>query len=282
VHVGGCELHGQWQTVSIDQEVVLAACFATIGRVRASVFTAALGADADAVHAGTTPVDGVQIAQPVQDHLVHCCPDAQVLPLAQTTPAGHAAAIPQLQWQITPTQALTQDEQDATECGAVSNTRWPAVLAGRFGGEQRLDCLPQIVTDRVLVGHLRAYIIEPADRKTSLELPAHLTEMSSNSCSTKSVRSVYKREDSTCIHVRFAKTWAIATLDLPNSRRCCWFLRPIQGRERRKVARCQVGRLAGVRRDRRLAARTPDRGDTVRRDAAFVPDLSVWQARWPT
>jgi hypothetical protein len=67
--------------------VVLAAGFASIGRVRASVLVATFGTNADAVDAGAAPVDGVQVAQPVEDHLVQRCPDTERLPLAQAAPA---------------------------------------------------------------------------------------------------------------------------------------------------------------------------------------------------
>jgi hypothetical protein len=99
MHVGGRELHGQRQAVSIHQEVVLAASFASISRVRASLLAAAFRSDADAVDAGAAPVDSIHSAQPIEHHLVHHRPDADGLPLAQTAPAGHAAAIPQLRRQ---------------------------------------------------------------------------------------------------------------------------------------------------------------------------------------
>jgi hypothetical protein len=156
VHVGGRELHRQGHTLPIHQEVVLATGFASICRVRASVLAAAFSTDADAVDAGTAPVNGVQVAQPVEDHLVHHGPDAEGLPVAQTAPAGNAATVAKLLGQITPSQALAQDEHDAAESGAVRYSRRTTVVAGWFGREERLDRLPEIVADGIRAGHRRA------------------------------------------------------------------------------------------------------------------------------
>jgi hypothetical protein len=49
--------------------------------------------------------------------------------------------------------------------------RRSAPAAGRFGQEQRLDRLPEIVADRVRAGQRRACAARPADRKNSLSAP---------------------------------------------------------------------------------------------------------------
>src|SRR5438105_10643510 len=49
VHIGGRELHGQGYALPIHQEVVLAAGFASISRVRASVLAATFRTHANAV-----------------------------------------------------------------------------------------------------------------------------------------------------------------------------------------------------------------------------------------
>ena len=85
-------------------------------------------------------------------------PDAERLPLAQAAPAGDAAAEAELLWQITPAQAVAQDEQDAAQRGAVRHARRSAVSCQGFGRQERLDRLPEIVADRVVAGHRRAYI----------------------------------------------------------------------------------------------------------------------------
>src|SRR5947209_18428580 len=97
--------------------VVLATGFGSISRVRASMLAATFGTDADAIDAGAGPIDGIQVAQPVEHHLVQHRPDAERLPLAQAAPAGDPAPVAQLLRQIAPPQAVPQDEQDATECG---------------------------------------------------------------------------------------------------------------------------------------------------------------------
>ena len=74
---------------------------------------------------------------------------------------------------------MPQDEQDASQRSAVGHTRQSTVVADRSGREQRLDRFPEIVADRVCVGHYRAYAIRPADRKNSLCSPTWLIEMTS-------------------------------------------------------------------------------------------------------
>src|SRR5262249_20172476 len=151
-----------------------AAPLTAIGRVRARVLTAALGTDADAIDAGTAPIDGIQVTQPVQDDLVYCAPDAELLPLPQAAPAGHAAAVAELLRQIGPAQAVPQDEQDAAERGTVRNARRTAVVARRFGWEERKNRLPKVVADGVGAGHRRAYPAGHADRKGHLPLSGSL------------------------------------------------------------------------------------------------------------
>ena len=156
VDIGGRELHGQGHALPIHQEVVLAARFGSISRVRASVLAAAFSTDADAVDAGAAPIDGTPVAQPVEDHLVHGRPDAKFLPLAHAAPAGDAATVAKLLGQITPAQAVAQDEQDAAVRGAVRHPRRSAVTAGWFGRQERLDRLPKIAADEIGAGHRRA------------------------------------------------------------------------------------------------------------------------------
>src|SRR5437588_2000040 len=136
--------------------VVLATGFGSISRVGTSVLAAAFRTDTDAVDAGAAPVNGVQVAQPVEDHLVHHGPNAESLPVAQAAPAGDAAAVAQFLGQIAPPQAVAQDEQDAAECGAVTYPRRSTVVAEWFGREERVDRFPEIVADGVRAGHPRA------------------------------------------------------------------------------------------------------------------------------
>jgi hypothetical protein len=84
---------------------------------------AAFGSQAGAVEAGPRPVDGAEITQPVQQGAVHPGPDAQRLPLAQAPPAGHATAVPQLQRQVAPAQAMPQDEEDACQRRSIRDPR---------------------------------------------------------------------------------------------------------------------------------------------------------------
>ena len=156
VDVGGRELNRQRDALPIDHEMVFAASFATVGRAWPRVLAATLGSNADAVDAGTAPVDRVQVAQPVEYDLVHRGPDAQFLPMVQTTPTGHSAAVAQLLREVSPSQPVPQDEQDAAERGAVSYSRRSAVVAAWFGREERFERFPEIVADGMCAAHHRA------------------------------------------------------------------------------------------------------------------------------
>jgi len=99
--------------------------------------------------------------------------------VAQAAPAGDAAAVAQLPRQVAPGQTVPQDEQDATERGAMRDARRSAVMSRWFGWEERLDRFPEVVADRVRRGHGWAYTVRPIDRKNPLGLAACLSEITS-------------------------------------------------------------------------------------------------------
>jgi hypothetical protein len=84
------------------------------------------------VLAGPAPVDGGLIAKPLQEPLVQLLPDASVLPVAQSPPAGPAAAAAHLFWQQAPRVAGAEDEHDAAEGGAVGDARAAALRLRRL------------------------------------------------------------------------------------------------------------------------------------------------------
>ena len=64
-------------------------------------------------------------------------PDADLLPVAQPAPAGHARATAYLLGQHLPRNARAQDKQDAGQRGAVGHP-WAATFGlGRLGWDQR-------------------------------------------------------------------------------------------------------------------------------------------------
>ncbi len=65
------------------------------------------GAHADAIEARSAPVDGRLVAEPVQQRLVQLLPDPSLLPVAQPSPAGGAAAATQFLGQQPPGAACS-------------------------------------------------------------------------------------------------------------------------------------------------------------------------------
>ena len=75
-------------------------------------------------------------------------PDARFLPVPQASPAGRSAAATQFLGQQTPRAASSQDEDNAGEDGAISDTRATALRLRRLLREQRLDSFPEVVGDK--------------------------------------------------------------------------------------------------------------------------------------
>src|SRR5690606_27816266 len=90
--------------------------------------------------------------EPRQQQFVQFLPDPGGLPVAQSSPAGHAAA-PKLRGQILPRDAGAQDEEDAFKTGAiVARLAAGMALSPRFDGNERFDQRPQFVIQQWL-GH---------------------------------------------------------------------------------------------------------------------------------
>jgi hypothetical protein len=90
------------------------------------------GSDAQGVEAGSGPVDGRVVSEPVEEPLVQSLPDASVLPVTQTSPADGPAVTAELLRQQAPRTARAQVKDDPAEGCAVRDTRATAFGLRRF------------------------------------------------------------------------------------------------------------------------------------------------------
>ncbi len=72
------------------------------------------GGHARRVHRRPRPVDAAKLSEPIEQYLPQASPHAGLLPVAQPTPAGHAAA-PELLREHPPRDTTPQDVDDAGE-----------------------------------------------------------------------------------------------------------------------------------------------------------------------
>src|SRR5439155_15283481 len=100
-------------------DVVLAARFAAVRRVRAGLLPAAEGAAERRIDRAPLPIDLVGAAQLGQQQLVQALPNAGAVPVLETVEAGHAAAAAHLLGEVLPGDAGLEDEEDAGEHLAV-------------------------------------------------------------------------------------------------------------------------------------------------------------------
>jgi hypothetical protein len=75
-------------------------------------------------------------------------PHTRFLPVPQPSPAGRAAAIAQFLREQAPGTARAQDEDDASERGAIRDPRTASVRLGWFLGQQGFNGLSQVVGDK--------------------------------------------------------------------------------------------------------------------------------------
>src|SRR5690606_20238627 len=96
---------------------------------------AAAGSHEAAIDDGTLPVDPVGSLQLSQQDLVQPLPDAGPIPVAEPSPAGHAATAAQLARQVLPVDAGLQDEEDAGEAPAILDRLATGVAGPAWHGQ---------------------------------------------------------------------------------------------------------------------------------------------------
>src|SRR4051794_25461595 len=148
VDVRGREQDRERDALPVDHEVALAARLAAVGRVRPRGGPARLRRQAGAVERAPAPVDQAGLPEPVEQGVVERPPDAGLLPVAQSAPAGHAGAAAHLLREHLPGDAALQHEQDAGQGGAVLDRRPAALRAWRPRREERSEQGPEGVRNQ--------------------------------------------------------------------------------------------------------------------------------------
>lgn len=95
--------------------MVLAAEFAPVSRVWASMLTPKGRRYASGVDAGSIQQDLVMFAEATQDRIMNTLLNAGLHPLVKATPTGHAAAAAELTRQILPRYSGPEDEQNSSQ-----------------------------------------------------------------------------------------------------------------------------------------------------------------------
>lgn len=87
-------------------------------------------------------------------------PYTRGLPVTQSAPAGHAAAVAKFLGQILPRDASAQHVHDAAECAVVVYARPTALGRRRHDRDQGVDALPQRYADFFAVSHHRKVVAQ--------------------------------------------------------------------------------------------------------------------------
>src|SRR3954467_8059076 len=98
------------------------------------------------VQCGARPVEAALHAQVVVQDLEDAVSYVHLLPIAQPTPAGHAAPAAHLLRQILPGNACPENEEDAGKSLAVWN-RPASVGLGPLGWQDGFDQIPEFVAE---------------------------------------------------------------------------------------------------------------------------------------
>ena len=158
-HAGVPKAHRQADSernaVGVDQQVVLGATFAAIHWAWPGFLPAAGRTNRARVDHGTRPVDRVGVPKAREQDLMEAIPHAGFVPVAEPSPARHAADA-HLGRDVLPRDAGLEYEDDAGERLAVIGRLAPGVSKPpRLGRrQQRSDNLPELVIHKRL-GHVR-------------------------------------------------------------------------------------------------------------------------------
>jgi hypothetical protein len=117
--VGGRDVARQGYAIGIDEDMLLDAGASAIRGIFAASFDALEGAGVGAIDGCSRPIDAVGIVQALEQDLVQAWPDTGLIPVAEATPAGLAAATAEFGGQVVPGDVGLEDEPDAGEHLAV-------------------------------------------------------------------------------------------------------------------------------------------------------------------
>lgn len=171
-HVGGGVDSGQRQAAGVRFQVLLDPRTPAISRVWAAALDAAEGPREGRIDRRPRPVDPVGVVEVGQEHLVEGEPDPGLLPVAESPPAGHAAAAAHLDGEVLPGDAGLENEEDAGEhLAVVDRFAAGAAKATRLGGrQQRFDEFPQSIRKQWL-GHDKTSPGRPPSPRNELRRP---------------------------------------------------------------------------------------------------------------
>ncbi len=134
VPVGAGEADRQRNALSITDQMPFAPALGAVGGVRTGLRPATHRTHRTTVHDRAGPIDVAVAREPIQKREVHQVPDAFLLPIAQASPTRHARTAAQFLRQHLPRNPAAQDEQDASEAGAVRDARPSAIRSRRRNG----------------------------------------------------------------------------------------------------------------------------------------------------
>src|ERR1700716_1142800 len=102
-------------------------------------------------------------------------PDAGLVPVTEPAPAGHPTPAAHLLGQVFPLNAGLQNEDDASEAGAVGDRRPPTLRTRGMEREQRLDQAPEFVRNKG-----RSHAGHASQGPMRLEIPTHISAAGSS------------------------------------------------------------------------------------------------------
>jgi hypothetical protein len=117
--VGPGQNRRQRDATAVNDQMVFAPRFGSIRRVWAGLLTSAQRSHRGAINYCSRPVDSIRGLEFRQQQLVQTLPNSSRLPIAQPSPARHAAPPPQFRWQVLPANTRPEYEQDAGQHLAV-------------------------------------------------------------------------------------------------------------------------------------------------------------------
>ena len=137
--------HSERQAIAIHNDMSLAAQLAPVGGVWTGFFATTGGSDGRRVKCGTAPVNSAGRVKLIEQEVVKCCPDANVLPLDEPSPAGHPTAVAERLRKVMPRDAGVKHEQNAFQNLTAWKSRTATVRSNWCRREDGFNQRPEIV-----------------------------------------------------------------------------------------------------------------------------------------